>query len=206
MTERIGILGGTFDPIHCGHLIAADHVRDQLAFDYVLLIPARQSPLKTHHPGASGPDRLRMIERAIEGHRQFRVSAIELERTGQSYTVETLRAVAASGPSDLYFLMGYDQLRDLPKWREPDRIIELAQIVGMSRPEYPMPDLSVLTARSPAAESRIRLVSVPAVEISSSDLRRRLAEGRSISFRVPRGVEDYIQERGLYRKEKAGGG
>ena len=205
MSDRIGIYGGTFDPIHCGHLIVADHVREALGLDYVLLIPAGQSPLKAHRPGASGPDRLRMIERAIQGHPHFRVSAIEVERTGHSYTVDTLREVAASGPADLFFLMGYDQLRDLAHWRYPDQILALAQIVGMSRPDYAPPDLKSLMARYPVAESRIRLVTVPAIEISSSDLRRRLAQGRSISFRVPRAVEDYIREQGLYDKEKAGG-
>lgn len=202
VSERIGILGGSFDPIHLGHLIAAEAAREQLGLSSILLIPARQSPLKAHHPGAPGPDRRRMIELAIAGHPRFGVSSIELDGSGQSYTVETLRAIAQQTDADLYFLMGYDQLRDLPQWRDPAALFQVAQIVGMSRPECLRPDLAALYRDFPAARDRLIVADVPAIEISSTDLRRRLAEGQSIDFRVPEAVRRYIQERGLYRGAK----
>lgn len=205
VSPRIGILGGTFDPVHVGHLIVAEAVRDHLALDRIILIPARQSPLKAHHPGAGSADRMAMLERAIAGNQHYSISTREIERTGQSYTVDTLRALQSETRADLYFLMGFDQLRDLPAWREPEAILRLAQIVGMSRPDYPEPDLSALAERYPAARERVTIVAVPLVALSSTEIRRRRAEGRSITFRVPRAVEEYIEERGLYAgKEKAG--
>ncbi|HEX2170915.1 MAG TPA: nicotinate-nucleotide adenylyltransferase, partial [Dehalococcoidia bacterium] len=195
---RTGILGGSFDPIHLGHLIVADHVYEQMRLDRMIFIPAGQSPLKKHQPAASGEDRLRMIELATEHCPRFQVSSIEVDRAGQSFTVDTLRLLRNQTGDELFFLMGYDQVLDLHRWRDPDRILELAQIVGMSRPEYQAPDLDGLAERLPAIRSRLVLVHVPAIEISSTDLRRRLAEGRSIEFRVMPGVRDYIQANGLY--------
>lgn len=195
---RIGLYGGSFDPIHLGHLIVADHVREALAFDQLIFIPAGQSPLKKHLPGASGEDRCRMIEAAIGDRCWFHVSTIEVDRAGQSYTVDTLRELRRRLDGELYFLMGDDQVRDLHRWREPDEILRLATIVGMSRPDYTRPDPEAMSIRFPAIKERLLLLDVPAIDISSSDLRRRAAEGRSLAFRVAPAVEDYIARHSLY--------
>lgn len=196
---RIGLYGGSFDPIHLGHLIVADHVRDALGLDRMIFIPAGQSPLKKHLPGASGSDRLRLIELSIAHCPRFQVSTVEVDRVGQSYTVDTLRELRGQLDGELFFLMGDDQIRDLHRWRGPDEILELARIVGMSRPDYDRPDPEALSVRFPTIRDRLILVDVPAIEISSSDLRRRRAEGRSIEFRVMPAVKEYIDRHGLYR-------
>lgn len=202
MSTRIGVFGGTFDPVHTGHLIVADAVRERLNLTTVILVPARQSPFKSARPLASDADRRRMIELAIAGRPWFEVSAVELDRPGHSYTVETLRALREARPGELYFLMGYDQVHDLPGWRSPEEIVRLARIVGMRRPDYPEPDLAGLYARIPAARGRIELVEVPRIEISATDLRDRRSAGRQIDWRVPQAVQEYIEARGLYLKKE----
>jgi nicotinate-nucleotide adenylyltransferase len=196
---RTGLYGGSFDPIHLGHLIVADHVCEALGLDRMIFIPAGQSPLKKHVPGAIGSQRREMIELSIAHCPRFQISTVELDRKGQSFTVDTLRELRGQIEGDLYFLMGDDQIRDLHRWRSPDEILALAHVVGMSRPDYDRPDPEALSQRFPTIKDRLILVDVPAIEISSSDLRRRRAEGRSIEYRVLPAVKDYIDRHGLYR-------
>jgi nicotinate-nucleotide adenylyltransferase len=196
---RLGLYGGTFDPIHLGHLILAEQCRESCGLDRVWLIVAGSPP---HKPGGRTPvgHRLEMVRIAIAGHPAFAASDIEAKRPGPHYSVETLEAIRRDHPDDeLFFLIGADSLADLPTWREPERIARLAAIVVVNRPGIEETDPARLPAFGPGAHP-LAWVSIPPVGIASSDLRRRLAEGRSIRYMVPRGVEAYIEAKGLYRE------
>ena len=195
---RLGLFGGTFDPIHLGHLILAEQCRESCALDRVWLIVAGSPPHKSGGRTAVG-HRLEMTRIAIAGHAAFAVSDIEATRPGPHYSVETLESIRRDRPDDeLFFLIGADSLADLPSWREPKRIAQLATIVVVNRPGIEEVDPSRLPDFGPGSHP-LAWVSIPPVGIASSDLRRRLAEGRSIRYMVPRGVEAYIEAHGLYR-------
>jgi nicotinate-nucleotide adenylyltransferase len=195
---RLGLYGGTFDPIHLGHLILAEQCREACGLDRVWLIVAGSPP---HKPGGRTPvgHRLEMVRIAIAGHSAFAASDIEAKRPGPHYSVETLESIRRDHPDDeLFFLIGADSLADLPTWREPERIARLATIVVVNRPGIEEAD----PARLPdfgSGSHPLAWVSIPPVGIASSELRHRLAEGRSIRYMVPRGVEAYIEAHGLYR-------
>lgn len=193
---RLGLFGGTFDPIHLGHLILAESCREALQLDKLWLIVAGTPP---HKRGERTPvaDRLEMARLAVAGHGGFEVSELEAKDPGPHYSYRTLEAIAAARPGDeLFFLIGADSLVDLPGWREPQRIAAAATIVVVNRPGVAPPSVPDF---GPGARP-IVLVESPLIELASSDLRRRVAAGRSIRFRVPRAVEAYIAERGLYRE------
>ena len=195
---RLGLFGGTFDPIHMGHLILAESCREACALDRVWFVVAGAPP---HKPGdrTSVDDRLEMVRIAIAGHPAFEVSDLETRRPGPHYSVETLEEVHRERPDDaLFFLIGADSLADLPSWREPGRIAQMAAIVVVNRPGLEEVDPTRLPDFGPGAHPMVA-VTIPPVGIASSDLRRRLAEGRSIRYMVPRGVEAYIEAHGLYR-------
>lgn len=198
---RLGIFGGSFDPVHYGHLILAEQCREQCELDEVWFVPARQPPHKTARHLSPEKARLEMLELATAGHEAFRVSDIELRREGLSYTVDTLQQLHDEGPQrELFFLIGGDSLFDLPHWREPDRIAELATIVAVNRAGRRLPERSELEQLlGPSLAARIKLVTMPAVDLSSTDIRARVQQGRSIRYLVPRAVEQYILEHGLYR-------
>ncbi len=197
---RLGIFGGTFDPIHFGHLVLAEQCREQCRLDEVWFVPAAQPPHKLTASISSAEARCEMIEFSIAGNPAFRLSTIELDRTGLSFTVTTLEQLKSEDASrELFLLIGADSLRDLPHWRDPSRILELATIVAVNRGEHPMPDRSELRAVvGPSADLGIAAVSMPAIDISATDIRARVATGRSIRYLVPRAVEAYIQNRGLF--------
>ena len=192
---RLGVFGGTFDPIHLGHLILAEACREACALDRVWFVVAGAPP---HKPAGRTPvaDRLEMARIAVAGNAAFEVSEVEARRPGPHYSVETLAAIAAERPGDdLFFLIGADSLVDLPFWREPERIAALAALVFVNRPGVappPLPDFG------PAARP-IHHVTIPPIGIASHDLRARVAAGRSIRYQVPRGVEAYLAAQGLYR-------
>jgi nicotinate-nucleotide adenylyltransferase len=203
---RLGLFGGTFDPIHLGHLILAESCREALGLDRVWFVVAGAPP---HKRGDRTPvaDRLEMARIAVAGHPAFEVSEIEARGPGPPYSYATLEAVRLDRPDDeLFFLIGGDSLVDLPGWRRPERIAELATIVVVGRPGAAIGPAAGAgsgpgSGGSPGAfdlASRVRVVESPLIDIASSDLRRRVAEGRSIRYRVPRGVEAYIRGRGLY--------
>lgn len=195
---RLGLYGGTFDPIHLGHLILAEQCREACGLDRVWLIATGSPP---HKPEGRTPigHRLEMVRIAIAGHPAFVASDIEAKRPGPHYSVETLEAIRRDHPNDeLFFLIGADSLADLPSWREPERIAQTATIVVVNRPGIEEVDPSRLPDFGPGSHP-LAWVSIPPVGIASSDLRRRLAEGRSIRYMVPRGVEAYIEAHGLYR-------
>jgi nicotinate-nucleotide adenylyltransferase len=195
---RLGLFGGTFDPIHLGHLILAEQCRESCRLDWVWFVVAGAPP---HKPGGRTEvtHRLEMVRIAIAGQAAFAVSDIEAARPGPHYSVETLDAVRRDHPDDdLFFLIGADSLADLHGWRAPERIAQLATIVVVNRPGIEQVDPANLPDFGPGAHP-LQAVTIPPVGIASSDLRRRLAEGRSIRYMVPRGVEAYIDAQGLYR-------
>lgn len=200
---RIGVFGGTFDPVHYGHLLLAECCREQCALDQVWFLPAAVPPHKQQDGTSPAEDRIAMLQLAIGGHGPFLVSRLEIDRGGVSYTVDTLAALHEQQPgSEWFFLMGADSLADLPGWREPQRICELATIVVVARPHAPRPDFERL--RGIVSDDRIdlmrqHLVEMPLMDFSSREMRRRVARGQSIRFRTPRAVEKYIETHGLYR-------
>ena len=198
---RIGIFGGTFDPIHVGHLILAEQCREQCQLDEVWFVPAARPPHKLELAISDAKQRTEMIEFAISGNPQFRVSKIELERSGPSFTYLTLEQLKAEDASrELFLLIGADSVRDLPTWRNPERILELATLVAVNRGEQPPPDISKLNelAKNVTAP-RFQTVSMPGIDISATEIRQRVRDGRSIRYQVPRAVEVYIHEQRLYR-------
>jgi nicotinate-nucleotide adenylyltransferase len=195
---RLGLFGGTFDPIHMGHLILAESCREACALDRVWFVVAGAPP---HKPGerTSVADRLEMVRIAIAGHPAFEVSDLETRRPGPHYSVETIEQVHRERPDDaLFFLIGADSLADLPQWREPGRIASMATVVVVDRPGVPLAPPSRWPDLGPSALP-FRRVTIPPIGIASHDLRRRVSEGRSIRYQVPRGVEAYIDAHGLYR-------
>jgi nicotinate-nucleotide adenylyltransferase len=200
---RIGLLGGTFDPIHYGHLLLAESCREQGRLDQVWFIPAAVPPHKQDQTLSQPAERMEMLKLAIGGHEAFRISEIEFQRGGVSYTVDTLEAVRQERPADeLFLLLGGDSLHDLPTWREPQRICELALPMTVGRPGAAEPDWNAIAGfLTPERLQQLKSqhVEMPQIGISSRDLRRRVAEGRSIRFQVPRAVEQYIAAAGLYR-------
>src|SRR5688500_17586364 len=179
---RLGIFGGSFNPVHYGHLLLAECCREACALDEVWLVPAAVPPHKQAQDLAPAKDRLQMLELALAGNEHLRASAIEIERGGVSYTVDTLATIAAERPGvELFLLMGADSLPELLTWREPERICQLATPVVVRRHASPEPDLSVLSGLvSPERLAAIRRVQVemPIIELSSTDLRERAASGR----------------------------
>jgi nicotinate-nucleotide adenylyltransferase len=198
---RLGIFGGTFDPVHYGHLLVAEQCLEQCRLDQVWFLPAGIPPHKLERTIAPGKARAEMLELAVAGHDRFRVDRRELDRTDPCYTVETLTALRAEDPSrELVFVLGADSLVDFPTWREPRRIVELACLAVANRGEAPLPDVGPLRPiLGSALESRLQFVTIPGIEISSSDIRQRVHDGKSIRFMTPRAVECYIETHGIYK-------
>ena len=201
---RLAIFGGSFDPVHYGHLLLAEAAREHLSLDEVWLVPAAVSPFKQGREQTPGKVRLEMLELALGGHEPLRASPLEIDRGGVSYTVETLTAIATQHPAaKLFLLMGADSLRDLPTWREPRRILELATPAVGRRGGSPEPEFRVLEPLVGAArleEIRSSQFAMPLIELSSTDLRERAARGKSLRYRTPRAVEEYIRAHQLYGK------
>ena len=198
---RIGILGGSFDPIHYGHLLLAEVCLEQIPTDVVWFIPAATAPHKSDAAGASPDQRREMVELAIAGHPGFTCSPMEIDRGGLSYTVDTLAEIAGEHPqATLTLLMGADSLIDLPGWREPERICELAVPVVAARPGHAVNFqlLEPLASAERLDQARQAVVAMPQLDLSSHDLRERAARQQSLRFRTPRAVEQYIASHQLY--------
>jgi nicotinate-nucleotide adenylyltransferase len=198
MSLRIGVLGGTFDPIHHGHLAIAEEARVALGLEQVLLVPAGQQPLKHGTHVASPQQRLAMARLGCAGNPALLVSALEIERAGPSYTVTTLEELQREGAGELHFILGVDALTDLHRWRQAARLPELARLVAIARPGF-SPDLAALEAQLPGAAERVMLLEGPRLDISSSELRQRIATGRPVRYLLPDAVLAYIEEHRLYR-------
>ncbi len=197
---RLGLLGGTFDPVHRGHLALARAARDELGLDEVLFLPAGQPWRKAGRMIASNEHRLAMLRRALEDEPAFQVSRLELERPGPSYTADTLEAIRDDRPEDeLFFLLGEDALMDLPNWARPQRILELARLAVARRVDTSPEALEEAERRSPGLGERVIWLKMPAVAVSATEIRERMREGQPISDLVPATVEEYIRKQGLYR-------
>ncbi len=194
---RLGLYGGSFDPIHLGHLILAESCREACHLDKVWFVVTATPPHKRHERTPVA-DRLEMARIAIAGHAAFEISEIEAHGDGPHYSFQTLERLRAERPDDeIFFLIGADSLADLPGWRHPERIAALATVVVVNRPGIDPEVLMTPPDFGPEAHP-IQFVSVPPIGISSTDLRHRRAEGRSIRYQVPRGVEAYIEAHRLY--------
>lgn len=197
MSRRVGLFGGTFDPPHLAHLVAAEMACEQLHLDEVRFIPCAIPALKSK--AAAPPEvRLEMTRAAIHGRPGFTVSDLELRRPGTSYTVETLQALAESEPaSSFWWLLGADALRDFPRWRQPERIVELARLAVVDRFGAGLSE--ILSGLPGPLRERVDEVDMPAMAIASSGLRQRVSEGLSIRFQIPQGVLSLVQKHRLYR-------
>lgn len=202
---NIGVLGGTFDPIHMGHLIIAEEVRARLDLSEVLFVPAGQPWLKLNNANAISPaeHRVAMVRLAIADEPAFKLSTMEVERPGPSYTVDTMaelrRQIGAEGK--LYFILGWDNLNQLPRWHQPLRLVKLCRLVPVRRVGFASPDLDALEAAVPGLSESLVMLDTPQIEISASEIRARVARGQSIHKLVPEPVERYIIEHGLYIKK-----
>ena len=197
---RVGILGGTFDPVHLGHLLIAEESRVSLGLDQVLFVPAGRPWLKEGQPLTGACHRVRMVELATASNPHFRVVRNEVDRQGPSYTVDTLEELRRDLPevSGFYFILGVDAFESFHRWKEPERILELAGLVVVSRPGYAEEERDRLLARYGDRRDRICLLPVHNVDFSATEIRRRAAEGISFRYHVPGSVERYIGEQGLY--------
>lgn len=196
---RLGVLGGTFDPIHVGHLILAEQAREELDLDQVLFVPAGDPWRKAGRSIAPAIQRVAMVQLAIAGVDEYSLAMLEAQRGGPSYTVETLEVFALQYKgAELFFILGQDTLADLPNWRRPERIVELAVLAVARRSGFEFTTEEVLAGKVVAIEGRIRWLTMPLIEITASDIRERVRLGRSIRFLVPPGVEEYIRRQRLY--------
>jgi nicotinate-nucleotide adenylyltransferase len=200
---RLGLYGGSFDPVHYGHLLLAETCREQCRLDAVWFAPAAIPPHKQDRTLSPAADRIEMLKLAIGGHEPFTIFTGEVDRGGISYTVETLEQLHEELPeAELFFLMGADSLADLPTWREPQRICELAFPIIVRRAGSPQADDSILSQLMTAdrlATARAHRVEMPVIDLRATDIRRRVAASQSIRFRTPRAVEKFIETHGLYR-------
>jgi nicotinate-nucleotide adenylyltransferase len=201
-TAKVGVLGGTFDPVHLAHLILAEEARGALGLDRLLLLPAAQPWRKSQQRVTGAAHRLAMLRLAAAEEPAFDVSTVEIDRGGPTYTVQTLAALRAElGPDvELYFLLGEDALLDMPNWRDPAGILRLAQLGVADRSGETTVDLDALDRALPGIRDRTTVIPMPRIEISSTDIRRRVREGRPIRFLVPRSVEEYIERHALYKR------
>jgi nicotinate-nucleotide adenylyltransferase len=201
---RIGVLGGTFDPIHIGHLFAAEEARTRLGLERIVFVPANLPPHKLHLNVTTTEHRLNMVRLAIADNPSFVLSRVDVDRFGPSYTVDTVELLRDEyGPeAEFYFIMGSDSLAELLTWHKPDRLIRLCRIVALTRPGG-RADLEELNRLLPGAIARVQLLEMPLLEVSSTDLQRRVRMGLSTKYLVPPAVEAYIQQHGLYREENS---
>jgi nicotinate-nucleotide adenylyltransferase len=197
---NIGVMGGTFDPIHNGHLAVAEEVRSRLDLAEVLFVPAGQPWLKASSPISAAEHRIQMVRLAIADKPHLKLSTMEIERSGATYTVDTIAELQAQlgAENDLFFILGWDSLAELPQWKEPSRLITMCHLVVVPRPGYPRPDLKALEALIPGLSQRVILMDKPEMDISASEIRDRVARGLSISHLVPKLVESYIKRYKLY--------
>jgi len=193
---RVGILGGSFDPVHVGHLILAEAALEHLRLDRLLLMPAGRPAHKRRRALAPAEDRIAMLRLAARANPRLEVSTVESARAGVTFTVRTLEALAAAEPADYFFLMGEDSLREFGTWREPGRILELAKLAVVRREGTPHAGVRAALRR------RVVFVPMPGIGISSSAIRRRVARGASVRYWVPDAVLTYMDRHGLYRNRR----
>ncbi len=203
-TRRVGLMGGTFDPVHYGHLVVSEEVRATLNLTEMVFVPAGHPPHKLEHPVTAVAHRLAMLELAIASNPYFSISRIEVERAGPSYTVDTLRQLRREWGTAvaMHFVIGWDGVEDIFTWYDPAGILaQRTHLVASRRPGYiDLPGYRArLEERLPGIDQRLLIVAGPQLSISSTDLRSRVAQGRPIKYQMPEAVEQYIAQHGLYR-------
>jgi nicotinate-nucleotide adenylyltransferase len=198
---KIGVLGGTFDPVHLGHIMMAEEARKSLGLKEVLLVPAGQPMTRSNERITSVEHRLRMLRLAAAGSPHFKVSTVEIERTGPSFTVDTITGLRRKYGSkdEIFFILGWDSLAQLPIWREPARIVKMCILVAVPRPGWPQPSLKALEKDIPGIAKRVVFLENPRVDISATAIREKVARGESIDHLVPGPVVEYIKKHGLYK-------
>jgi nicotinate-nucleotide adenylyltransferase len=202
--RRLGIMGGTFDPIHYGHLVAAEQARVRFGLERVIFVPNRVPPHKKDYT-VSGPEhRYAMTLLATCSNPHFETSRMELERPGPSYTVETMAAVRreVGEQAALYFITGADAVLEILTWKDPRRILELCELIAAARPGYPLEE--ALESLEPGMRERVHALDIPGVAISSTEMRRRAAEGLPLRYLTPPAVAAYIAKHGLYGRQEQG--
>lgn len=196
----IGVFGGTFDPIHFGHLTVAEEVRVKLGIDRLLFVPAGQPWLKANRPVSPAEHRLEMLSLAITENRHFTISTIEVDRPGPSYAVDTITALKRylGDAVNIFFLLGSDALAELPQWKEPSRLVQMCQLVAFNRPGASPFSLELLESAIPGISDHVSFVEVSQIDISATRIRNLVAQGISLRQLVPQAVERYILEKKLY--------
>ncbi len=196
--KRLGVMGGTFDPIHYGHLVTAEAALSEFHLDEVVFVPTGQPWMKGERDVAAPEDRYLMTVIATSSNPRFWVSRIEIERAGPTYTVETLQELRQQSRdgSDLFFITGADAILEIFQWKDPEEVLNLAHFIAATRPGY---DVARFEREAPTRHPNISVMTVPALAISSSDIRQRVREGRPIRYLVPEGVQTYIEKTQLYR-------
>jgi nicotinate-nucleotide adenylyltransferase len=199
--RRLGVMGGTFDPIHHGHLVAASEVADLFDLDEVVFVPTGQPWQKAGRRVTAAEDRYLMTVVATASNPRFSVSRVDIDRGGKTYTRDTLRDLQALNPdADLYFITGADALASILSWQNWEELFSMARFIGVSRPGYELDGNHVVTASAELPDDALSLVEIPALAISSTDCRRRAEEGRPIWYLVPDGVVQYVSKRSLYQR------
>jgi nicotinate-nucleotide adenylyltransferase len=198
---KTGVLGGTFDPVHMGHLAIAEEAMVSQGLSQVLMILAGQPAFKSNEKVTPAEHRLAMLRLAVEGRTNLDVSEIEIERPGPSYTVDTIAQLRKSSGAynDLYFIVGWDSLLQLHEWREPSRIVEMCKLIAVPRPGYRRPDMKMLEEKIPGITQRTALLDKPMIDVSASAIRKMIAEGEPVDRFVPASVVEYIKKFNLYR-------
>jgi nicotinate-nucleotide adenylyltransferase len=198
MGNRLGVMGGTFDPIHYGHLVTAEEALQQFGLDGMIFVPTGRPWMKEHEVVSPPEDRYLMTVIATASNPLFRVSRLEVDRDGPTYTVDTLRGMKAElgTETDLFFVTGADAVLEIFQWKDPGELFELAHFIAATRPGY---DIAGFSAHAPSKHPGITVMNVPALAISSTDIRARIGASRPIRYLVPEGVKSYIEKAGLYR-------
>ncbi len=199
MGRRLGVMGGTFDPIHYGHLVTAEEALEQFELEGVLFVPTGRPWMKEHEVVSPSEDRYLMTVIATASNPLFSVSRIEVDRDGPTYTVETLRSLKAELDADLFFVTGADAILEMIQWKQAGELFELARFIAATRPGYDMSGFELPGGAPDAAKDAITVMNIPALAISSTDIRARVKAGGPIRYLVPEGVKSYIEKAGLYR-------
>jgi nicotinate-nucleotide adenylyltransferase len=195
--RRLGVMGGTFDPIHHGHLLTAEEAAVQFGLDEVVFVPTGQPWMKERTDVSPAEDRYLMTVVATASNPRFSVSRVEIDREGPTYTVDTLRSIGeTAGDAELFFVTGADAMLEIFQWKDPEEILSLAHFIAATRPGY---DLTRFESEAPTRHPNVSVMNIPALAISSTDIRDRIHEGRPIRYLVPEGVKSYIEKAGLYR-------
>ncbi len=196
--KRLGVMGGTFDPIHYGHLVTAEEALVQFRLDGVMFVPTGSPWMKAHERVSPAEDRYLMTVIATASNPLFSVSRIEVDRAGPTYAVDTLLQIheESGAGTDLFFITGADAMLEIFHWKEPEELFELADFIAATRPGF---DIAAFEADATTRHPRVFVMNVPALAISSTDIRARVAEGRPIRYLVPEGVKSYVEKAGLYR-------